>query len=172
MLVQQAINERRKPLTKQQQQRKTNELAVVSARRPDKVYGLAVGPATDPLIFYVGISKNPHTRFQAHLRGIANQADLKDAYEWVRYHRLRDTLHLIVLDPDGEFTEEDWRIILTDQGHPLQNAAGGVDCKRKNREADKLRPLLEGIAPAKKREISPGLREWMMQAYGPSFDKF
>ena len=147
MLDTDAITARRNPLTKSQEARKKQEAkGFDSTKRADKVYVLAIGTEDEQIYFYVGIAKDPAVRYKAHLRGIANGADLKDAYEYVRYHKLRDTLRMVVVDEDGEFTEEDWRRILLEAGHPLQNATGGVDVKRKKREADKLRATLTGQA--------------------------
>lgn len=147
MLDQDAINERRNPTTKAQQAKAKQDVkryAGSEPRKPDQVYALVIGPEDAPIYFYVGIAKNPQQRFQQHLRGIANGADMKEAYEWVRYHKLKDTLRMEVIDAEGEFTEESWRVLLLEEGHPLQNATGGVNVKRKRRTSNDLQKALKG----------------------------
>jgi hypothetical protein len=137
MLNQDAINERRNPLSKSMEAQKKKEASFVSNKRPDQVYGLAVLDQEKPIIFYVGISKNPAKRFKEHQRAIEHPIIvIKDAYSWLRAHTLRSSLHCIVLDEDGLRTEQDWIDQLVSEGHPLQNMIGGVNCQRKNRKAD------------------------------------
>lgn len=139
------VYERRNPLSKADLKKKKKELENVIDKKPDQVYALAIGSIEDPIYFYVGVSVDPIVRYAAHLRGIANPIDIKDAYEWVRYHKQRDTLHLTILDAEGEFTEEEWRLQLLELGHPLQNSTSGNDIKRKVRVVDPNIEALHGV---------------------------
>ena len=153
---QNAIEERRNPLTKQQEKQKRQQVAKLHNpnRKADQVYALCVCP-DDPIIFYVGVSTDPAKRFKFHQAAIDLGVDMKKAYEWVRYHKHRDTLFMMVLDEDGELTEEEWRVIVAEQGHPLQNAVGGNDVKRKQRTADPHRPLLKGVPEVRPAGLPP-----------------
>lgn len=112
----------------------------------NQVYALCLGPTANPTIFYVGISNDPERRFEEHQRDIADGNCSKRAYEWVRYHRQRATLHMIVLDPTGSQNEDWWIRALTDQGYELQNTVGGVKVERQRRTTNPHTALLKGTA--------------------------
>lgn len=151
MFDEEAIQARRNPLTKQQERQAKQEVKKLSNpnKRPDQVYALAVCPE-DPIIFYIGVALDPHKRFESHKAAIALGVDMKKAYEWVRYHKHKDTLFMMVLDEEGELTEEEWRRIVEAEGHPLQNTVGGNNVKRKQRKVYKHRDLLKGKDPLPK----------------------
>lgn len=151
MFDEEAIQARRNPLSKQQERQAKQEVKKYHDpnRRPDQVYVLAVCPE-DPIIFYVGVALDPHKRFESHKAAIDLGVDTKQAYEWVRYHKHKDTLFMMVLDEEGELTEEEWRQILLEQGYPLQNMVAGNDGKRKHRKVYEHRDLLKGKEPVPK----------------------
>ena len=105
--------------------------------KKDKVYALALGDPEKPIFFYVGVAFEPVARFAKHRGAIELGVDQKQAYVYCRGSALRDTLHLIVLDHDGEFSEEEWRKFLMELGHPLQNEVAGNDVKRKKNKPKK-----------------------------------
>src|SRR5690554_6899672 len=102
------VSNRRNPLSPALQRKAKQELAKFSNNKePDQVYALALGTKDDPIIFYVGVSIHPEVRFKQHCQAIKLGADPKPAYEYARYHKQKDTLHLLILDPEGEMTEEE-----------------------------------------------------------------
>lgn len=101
-------------------------------RPTDQVYVLAVGPEDDPCIFYVGVTVQPHRRFCWHMAALERGVD-HAVYEWLRGDPRRDTVRMIIVDPDGEHSEEWWRQKLLSIGHPLANVYAGNQSNRKIR---------------------------------------
>ena len=162
MFDKKAIEERRNALPKNLERNHKNEKQSERVAKPDQVYALAIGDVDNPVYFYVGISTNPAVRWNAHKKAISLGADPKQAYEFVRYHKLKDTCRMVILDPEGELTEAEWVAILIKEGYPLQNEAGGVDVKRKKIERNsELTLALKGEQEKTVVVIGPHYQEFL-----------
>jgi hypothetical protein len=126
--------DRRNPLTPAQEKRKKAEASKHNPlAKPDQVYAVYNVVHGQPKYFYVGISIRPSVRWGQHQRAARLGVNTLPEYEQMRYIGV-ENCYMEVLDPAGEFTEAEWRTILTEQGHILLNVAGCVDVKRKKRQ--------------------------------------
>lgn len=116
---------------------------------PDQVYVLISNKDGVELTFYVGIAIRPHVRWGQHQRVARNGKNTLPEYEHMRFVGV-ENCRMEVVDPKGEFTEAEWKQILTDQGHTLLNVAGCVDVKRKKRKTYEHQKALEGLTPPKR----------------------
>jgi hypothetical protein len=116
---------------------------------PDQVYVLISTHKGVEKTFYVGIAIKPNVRWGQHQRVARMGVNPLPEYEHMRFVGV-ENCRMEVVDPGGEFTEAEWKQILTDQGHTLLNVAGCVDVKRKKRERYKHQLALEGLTPPKR----------------------
>lgn len=164
---------RRNPLTPQMERAKMVATKKYSVPKiPDVLYHLiTVRPNEVPTPFYVGITRKDRAsiREQEHLKGIANEANLKEAYVYAR--EMQDQGYEVRFEvlgyADDDFSETDLLVEYLELGYPIQQDTNKtVSIKRKKK-------LVEDVAKAMspKQSANKAFRDLMKNPTKLTFKK-
>ena len=142
--LREVIAARRNPLTPQMERAKSVALKKYSVPKiPDILYHLCLKKPfdTDCIPFYCGITRKDRAsiREQEHLKGIANEANLKEAYVFAREMQDQgfDIKFEVLGYADEDFSETDLLVEYLELGYPMQQDTNKtVSIKRQKKRVE------------------------------------
>lgn len=143
------LPDRRNALTPAMERTKKSEFTkhdkFVAVSVPNQVYIWYYVVDDEVRVCYVGKAIDPTQRFSEHRAAIKLGADVTRKYENARH--LKHELEMVVIDAEGERSENDWKAEFTEKGHALWNEVEGIETKRHKVKRTDLPSINQSSAP-------------------------